>query len=73
MVRKCVINSNKNQTRRKFLRSGLIRQLWTVEAAQLPSTLCCHVGMLFARQGWRYAPAGVVQGYQYCAWYVVVG
>ena len=24
----------------KFLRSGLIRQLWTVEAAQLPSTLC---------------------------------
>jgi len=23
----------------KILRSGLIRQLWTVEAAQLPSTL----------------------------------
>jgi len=57
---------------RKFWRSGLIRQLWTVEAAQLPSTLCCHVGMLFARQGWRYAPAGVVQGYQHSAWYVVL-
>jgi len=75
-----VSRKGRGQTGRGYygnnLRSGLIRQLWTVEAAQLPNTLCCHVGLIFARQGWRYAPSGVVQGYpaEHSAWpgYVVL-